>query len=169
MKYTFTFLLLNFYTVVFSQDRIIKNDNSIIEGKVISFDGKKIILFMNDKTEVRIPKEIVSEIKFGKDVENSSVLTGIGRGPGTVSGFGGRDVKRAPQLQESPQKEGRVALSVCVDANGNVTSADFKAAGSTTTDNDLIDAAKRDAWQYRFAPSSADKQCGTITYNFIVH
>ena len=99
---------------------------------------------------------------------NSKVLTGMGRGPGTISGFGGRDVKSAPKLQENSQKEGRVALSVCVDASGNVISADFKAAGSTTTDSELIDAAKRNARQYRFAPGSADKQCGTITYNFIV-
>ena len=92
----------------------------------------------------------------------------MGRGPGTVNGFGGRGVLTAPRLQESSQKEGRVVLSVCVDADGSVTSADFKAAGSTTTDGDLIDAAKRNARQYRFAAGSAEKQCGTITYNFIV-
>lgn len=99
---------------------------------------------------------------------NSKVLTGMGRGPGTVSGFGSRGVKSAPKLQENSQKEGRVVLSVCVDGDGNVLSADFKPAGSTTTDSDLIDAAKRNARQYRFQEGSADKQCGTITYNFIV-
>jgi TonB family protein len=100
---------------------------------------------------------------------NSKVLTGMGRGAGTINGFGGRGVQNAPKLQESSQKEGRVVLSVCVDSDGNVTSAEFKAAGgSTTTDSDLIDAAKRNARQYRFAPGSAEKQCGTITYNFIV-
>ena len=99
---------------------------------------------------------------------NSKVLEGMGRGAGTINGFGGRGVRSAPKLQESSQKQGRVVLSVCVDASGNVTSADFKAVGSTTTDDDLIEAAKRNARQYRFAPGSVDKQCGTITYNFIV-
>lgn len=99
---------------------------------------------------------------------NSKVLEGMGRGAGTVNGFGGRGVRSAPKLQENSQKQGKVVLSVCVDADGNVTSADFKAVGSNTTDSDLIDAAKRNARQYKFAPGGVDKQCGTITYNFIV-
>ena len=99
---------------------------------------------------------------------NSKVLTGIGRGPGTVNGFGGRGVRDAPRLQENSQKEGKIVLTVCVDADGTVTSVDYKAAGSLSNDFELIDAAKRNARQYRFAASSVDKQCGTITYNFIV-
>jgi outer membrane biosynthesis protein TonB len=99
---------------------------------------------------------------------NSKVLDGMGRGAGTVNGFGGRGVRSAPKLQEDSQKQGKVVLKVCVDADGSVTSADFSAVGSNTTDGDLIDAAKRNARQYKFAPGGVDKQCGTITYNFIV-
>jgi outer membrane biosynthesis protein TonB len=99
---------------------------------------------------------------------DSKVLDGIGRGPGTVNGFGGRGVRSAPKLQENSQKAGRVVLDVCVDSDGNVTSAKFKAVGSSTTEEDLVDAAVRNARQYRFSAGSADKQCGTITYNFIV-
>jgi outer membrane biosynthesis protein TonB len=99
---------------------------------------------------------------------DSKVLDGIGRGPGTVNGFGGRGVKSAPKLSENSQKAGRVVLDVCVDADGNVTSANFKAAGSNSNDSELIDAAKRNAKQYRFSSGGAEKQCGTITYNFIV-
>ena len=99
---------------------------------------------------------------------NSKVLEGMGRGAGSINGFGSRGVRSAPQLQESSQKQGRVVLSVCVNASGTVISADFKAVGSTTTDNDLIEAAKRNARQYRFEAGSAERQCGTITYNFIV-
>ncbi len=99
---------------------------------------------------------------------NSDVLTGIGRGAGTINGFGGRGVRSAPKLQDNSQKQGRVVLSVCVDSDGNVISADYKAVGSTTNDDDLVEAAKRNARQYKFAQGSVDKQCGTITYNFIV-
>ncbi len=99
---------------------------------------------------------------------DSKNLDGIGRGPGTVNGFGGRGVRSAPKLQENSQKAGRVVLDVCVEADGNVTSAKFKAVGSSTTDDDLIDAAVRNARQYKFAAGGVDKQCGTITYNFIV-
>ncbi len=97
---------------------------------------------------------------------NSKVLEGMGRGAGKIGGFGNRGVLSEPKLQENSQKIGTVVLKVCVDAAGNVISADFNAVGSTTTDGDLVDAAKRNARQYRFKPGSADKQCGTITYNF---
>jgi outer membrane biosynthesis protein TonB len=99
---------------------------------------------------------------------DSKVLDGFGKGPGTVNGFNGRGVRSAPKLQENSQKAGRVVLDVCVDADGSVTSAKFKAVGSSTTEDDLIDAAVRNARQYKFAAGGADKQCGTITYNFIV-
>jgi outer membrane biosynthesis protein TonB len=99
---------------------------------------------------------------------DSKVLDGIGHGPGTVNGFGGRGVRSAPKLQENSQKAGKVVLDVCVDADGSVVSAKFKAVGSTTTEDDLIDAAIRNARQYKFAAGGADKQCGTISYNFIV-
>ena len=99
---------------------------------------------------------------------NSKVLEGMGHGAGTINGFGSRGVRSAPRLQENSQKQGRVVLSVCVDASGNVVSADYKAVGSNSNDSDLIEAAKRNARQYRFAAGSAEKQCGTITYNFIV-
>jgi len=97
---------------------------------------------------------------------NSSNLNGIGHVPGSVSGFGNRSVQSAPKLQENSQNEGRVVLYACVNSDGRVISADYKASGSTTTDEDLIAAATRNAMQYKFAASSADKQCGTITYNF---
>ena len=99
---------------------------------------------------------------------DSKVLTGMGTGPGTVNGFGGRGVKNAPKLSESSQKAGTVVLDVCVDADGNVTSAKFKAVGSNTNDSELVDAAVRNARQYRFSAGGAERQCGTITYRFIV-
>ena len=102
------------------------------------------------------------------DPNSDNLDKGFGRGPGVVNGFGGRGVKSAPKLQENSQKSGKIVIQVCVDASGNVLSADYKAVGSTSNDQDLIDAAKRNARQYKFAAGSADKQCGTITYNFRV-
>lgn len=102
------------------------------------------------------------------DPNSDNLDKGFGRGPGIVNGFGGRGVKSAPKLQENSQKSGKVVISVCIDSDGGVLSADYKAVGSTTNDPDLIDAAKRNARQYKFAAGSVDKQCGTITYNFRV-
>ena len=97
---------------------------------------------------------------------NNSALEGLGHGPGTVSGFGSRGVRSAPKLQENSQKTGRIVLSVCIDADGNVLTANYQAKGSSSNDQDLIDAAVRNAQQYRFAPGEAAKTCGFITYNF---
>ena len=102
------------------------------------------------------------------DPNSDNLDKGFGRGPGTVNGFGSRNVQSAPKLQENSQKSGKVVVTVCINAQGAVLSADFKPVGSTTTDQDLIDAAKRNARQYKFAAGSAEKQCGTITYNFRV-
>ena len=99
---------------------------------------------------------------------DSKVLTGMGKGAGTINGFGGRGVKNAPKLVENSQKAGVVVLDVCVDADGNVTSATYKVRGSNSNDSELIDAAVRNAKQYRFSAGGAERQCGTITYNFIV-
>jgi outer membrane biosynthesis protein TonB len=99
---------------------------------------------------------------------NSRVLDGLGRGAGTVNGFGGRGLKSAPRLSENSQVTGRVVIELCVDSDGNVTTAKYTTKGSTVTDADVIDAAVRNAKQYRFAEGGAERQCGTVTYNFIV-
>ncbi len=101
------------------------------------------------------------------DPDSKNLDKGFGRGPGTVNGFGGRSAT-APQLKENSQKTGRVVIAVCVNADGTVISADYKAVGSDSNDPELIDAAKRNARQYKFAKGSAEKQCGSITYNFKV-
>ncbi|NJN33213.1 MAG: hypothetical protein HC817_02140 [Saprospiraceae bacterium] len=100
------------------------------------------------------------------DGRNTSGAPGVGRGIG--GGLGGRAVVTTPRLQENSQKSGKVVLKVCVDASGSVVSSDYQASGSNTLDDDLVEAAKRNARQYKFAKSDFEKQCGTITYNFIV-
>ena len=99
---------------------------------------------------------------------NSSVLSGLGKGAGIVNGFGGRGVRSSSKLQDDSQKSGRVVVYVCIDADGNVTSAKFQARGSTTTDSDLTSKAESNARSYRFQAGDAENTCGTITYNFIV-
>ncbi len=99
---------------------------------------------------------------------NNSALEGMGRGPGKAEGFGSRGVRSAPRLQENSQNAGKVVLRVCIDADGNVLTANYQASGSTTNNQDLIDAAVRNAEQYHFTPGDAAKTCGLITYNFKV-
>jgi outer membrane biosynthesis protein TonB len=92
---------------------------------------------------------------------------GRGKGPGQADGFGNRGVRSAPKLNDSSQSSGKVVLKVCIDADGNVTSAVYRAQGSTTDDLELKEKAISNAKSYKFEPGSSDN-CGTITYNFKV-
>ena len=99
---------------------------------------------------------------------DSDILSGKSTGSGIVEGFGGRGFKAAPKPQDNSQETGTVAVRVCVDKSGKVTSAEFTQKGSTTSNSDLIRIAVNNAKQYKFNTGTVDSQCGTITYNFRV-
>lgn len=61
--------------------------------------------------------------------------------------------------------EGRVVMQIIVDSNGSVTSATYRAAGSTTQNNVLVASARKAALKTRFSAIQSDTpQTGTITY-----
>ena len=100
---------------------------------------------------------------------NASNLEGISTGSGRVGGgLGSRGVTKSPSVSENSQKAGTVVVSVCVDASGDVISAEYTQRGSTTADSQLVSAAIRNAKSWAFSRGSVDKQCGTISYNFKV-
>lgn len=97
--------------------------------------------------------------------------------PNTLSGisiganFGSaRSVVSAPRItDDNSSLEGKVVLAVCVDANGNVISAEFTQKGSTTANSTLIHTSINNAKKWRYSPADIDRQCGTMTYTFKVH
>ena len=91
---------------------------------------------------------------------------GTGTGASIGGGLGGRKVVRRGSINDDSQKQGRVVIEVCVDSNGNVTSATYRLTGSTTSDSVLKSKALAAARGYKFASSSASQECGTITFNF---
>lgn len=93
---------------------------------------------------------------------------GSGVGESIGGGLGGRKVIGRPSMVDNTQKTGKVAVRVCVDGDGRVTSAGYTQLGSTTTDSVLRNKAESWARQYRFAASNAPEQCGTITFDFRV-
>ena len=98
---------------------------------------------------------------------NAKALEGISKGSGRVGGgLGNRGVLHEPRINDASQKTGRVVISVCVDKNGKVIKADYTQKGSTTTDSELKDIAKRAALQFKFTDSDIEEQCGTITVDF---
>ncbi|TAK40203.1 MAG: hypothetical protein EPO28_10435 [Saprospiraceae bacterium] len=99
---------------------------------------------------------------------NSNVLEGISTGSGVVGGgLGGRGIwKQGPSIKDNSQEQGTVFLDVCVDADGNVISAEYTQKGSTTNNSRLKQLAIQNAKAWKFLKGGLDKQCGTIRYDF---
>ncbi len=98
---------------------------------------------------------------------NAKALEGISKGSGRVGGgLGNRGVLHEPRISDASQKTGRVVISVCVDKNGKVIKADYTQKGSTTTDSELKEIARKAALQFKFTDSAVEEQCGTITVDF---
>jgi len=96
-------------------------------------------------------------------------LEGISTGNGVLGGgISGRKIVKKPRIQDRSQNTGLVNVKVCVDDQGNVTSAKYTQSGSTTSNANLIDKAVEGAKRYKFDKSDRDKQCGTIKINFKV-
>ncbi len=98
---------------------------------------------------------------------NASNLEGISVGQGQVGGgLGSRGIVNSPRVTDSSQEQGIVVIKVCVNANGNVISAEYTQSGSTTNSNNLRQKAIANAKKWKFSKSHIDKQCGTIRYVF---
>ncbi len=97
---------------------------------------------------------------------DATVLSGEGSGNGDVEGFGGRGYTPAGPVSGNFQEMGTVSLKVCVDANGNVTSAKQTLKGTTTPNQKLIKLAIKNAKKYKFSKSDIENQCGKIIYRF---
>lgn len=86
--------------------------------------------------------------------------------PGEITnGFDNRIITQSLALKEKVVGVGKVAIAVCVNTQGEVTTAKFKAVGSSTIDADLINIAVQNAKSFRFDKGSGE-DCGIITYRF---
>ena len=100
---------------------------------------------------------------------NSTNYSGAGTGNDGVSfDLSGRTSQGLPLPEYNYQVEGTVVVEVTVDRNGNVTKVTPGVKGSTTLDEDLLEAAKDAALLARFdrKPDAPAFQKGTITYIF---
>jgi len=82
----------------------------------------------------------------------------------------GRNPLSLPKPAYDYQVEGKVVVEVTVDRLGNVTNAVAGVRGSTTLDENLLNAAKKAALRARFdtKPDAPAYQKGTITYHFML-
>lgn len=83
----------------------------------------------------------------------------------------GRKASSLPKPQYTVQKEGKVVVEIFVDRNGNVVDAIPGKKGSTTTDAQLYEEARKAALKAKFDsnPNAPDRQKGEITYIFLLN
>lgn len=100
--------------------------------------------------------------------------SGPGNGPGSGGGSGGgyslgnRKALSKPAPNYTCQEQGKVAVQVSVDRNGNTISATAGVQGTTNTARCLLDQAKIAAMNTKWQPDSnaPEKQVGKIIYTF---
>ena len=92
-----------------------------------------------------------------------------GMGNGISFDLGGRSAKGIPKPSYNSDDQGKVVVTIKVDRQGFVISAEAGARGTTITDQKLWQEAEAAAKRARFSskPDAPEIQRGTITYNFI--
>lgn len=104
------------------------------------------------------------------DVNSNNREGGAAGGNGVSYSLSGRSASALPKPAYQSQAEGKVVVEVRVDQNGNVLSARPGVKGSTTSDKQLHEAAKKAALKAKFnvEKDAPAQQIGTITYSFIL-
>jgi TonB family protein len=94
---------------------------------------------------------------------------GTGSGPGISFDLAGRGSVTLPKPRYTSEKSGRVVVNITVDNAGNVIKAVAGGRGTTVQDAELFQQAESAAKKAKFKASTdgAEKQIGTITYNFV--
>ena len=162
-----------------SRPAVVEPEHTQIDDEE-SFDQAK---GSDEATRTVNPKALFKMAKDGPDEPEdtgnpkapegkANTASGTGSGLDAVSGnldkgLEGRGLVGAlPKPDYKANVTGKVIIDVTVDAAGRVTSAEFHAQGSTTSNATLVEAAKRAAMKARFTESASFVQGGMITYVF---
>ena len=98
-------------------------------------------------------------------VQKSLGTINMAESPGKITGLEARTLISFAPLKEKPLSAGRVAVDVCLNTEGRVVTAKFKAVGSSTFDADLISTAVQNAREFKFEKGN-NGDCGVVTYRF---
>ncbi|MGM9837611.1 MAG: TonB family protein [Paludibacteraceae bacterium] len=96
--------------------------------------------------------------------QKGNPVAGHGSVGGTAWSLAGRTNKQLPKPANTFTQEGKVVVSIRVDAAGNVT--DARMTGGTISDQATIQLAVEAARRAKFSESDQQVQMGTITYTF---
>lgn len=98
----------------------------------------------------------------GDDTSSEGNLKKLGEGISLGGGLGDRGVVNSVTFDPVEQVSGKVSISVCVNSNGNVLSAERTLKNTTITSQAVIKQAEKFAKKWKF--EKGKKACGTITY-----
>ena len=104
----------------------------------------------------------------GNPSSTNYVGGGHGNGVFISRGLSGRHIMSTPSFTGDFNENAKVAVTVHVDANGNVTSAEYTLMGSTTSVANYKELAVEKARQIKFNPGNGES-VGTLIFNFKVH
>ena len=79
-------------------------------------------------------------------------------------GLGGRKILEQPNILILSETSGTVAVNVCVNSNGKVTSAEYDKQKSSLEIQSLVSLAVRKSKEFWFEAMSQDEICGTILF-----
>ena len=148
-----------------------KGDVEVPESPRKDINKKALFAAVNNKTEkdtlaAQTAREITDALKTGHALGNTKVGETSGEPQANLKGRTHNGTLTRPSC--SVQKEGRVVVDIWVDNYGTVQKAVAGAEGTTVTDSDMWNAARKAAMKASFN-MSADApamQKGTITYIF---
>ncbi len=84
-------------------------------------------------------------------------------------GFNGRDLIKAPRIEDNSDISGRIVMAICVNKKGKVVSAKVVPTKSTISDAALIQKVTQAVKGYRYSRAKKKgEDCGEINFRFIV-
>lgn len=128
------------------------------------------VTYQNDETLVNRSANLEKYIQDAPKINPVKPEGKIAATKAAETSFSGEITARAiiqsTEANADPKKKGTVAVKICVDKAGNVTSAKYTQRGSTTFDAYLKKIAVKAAKSIKFAKSDLAEQCGIVNYKF---
>ena len=86
-------------------------------------------------------------------------------GVAITKGLTGRKILTFPSFEDDFNENAKIAMNLRVDENGKVLSAEYSAAGSTSSSGKLKEIARKKALGLKFNPGDGES-LGTVVFNF---
>jgi tetratricopeptide (TPR) repeat protein len=104
------------------------------------------------------PSPVEDDTPLDIEIDEDLSITIMGQG------LGKRKILEKPSILILSEKDGVVAIEVCINENGRVESAEFNQSKSTIENKGLVSLAIRKSKEFWFEKSDFLKQCGFIFY-----